>query len=105
MSFILSSLQTIGLLSGAFIGYSHGFIYKTNLCTNVFIKKYDDLYINVNFNENTMSEKSFYDCVGLFSGLIIGYYVYPVMIPSMIFQIYKSYPDEINQIKRSCGIK
>lgn len=105
MSIILSSLQTIGLVAGAFIGYNHGFIYKTNLCNNVLLKKYDDLYMNPNFNESTMSEKAFYNCIGLFSGLIVGYYVYPIMIPSMIYKIYEIYPDEINQLQAKLGLK
>ena len=105
MSVILSSLQTIGLLSGGFIGYKNGFIYKKNLCINSFIKKYDDLYIKQNFNKNTISENTFYNCIGLFSGIVVGYYIYPIIIPTMIFQLYQLYPDEINKLKNNCGIK
>ena len=105
MAFILSSLQTIGLLSGAYVGYKHGFTYKTNICANVFLKKYDDLYINPNFNDKTMSEQTFYDCIGLFSGIVVGYYIYPIVIPTMIFQLYQVYPDEINKLKNNFGIK
>jgi hypothetical protein len=104
MSFIISSLQTIGLFSGAYVGYKHGFIYKTSMCGNSFFKKYDDLYINPNFNDTTMSENTFYDCIGLFSGLIAGYYLYPIMIPTMLYHLQQLYPDQINQLKKY-GIK
>ena len=97
MSIILSSFKTIGLFSGAFIGYNYGFIYKTNVCSNDFLKKYDDLYINPNFNETTMPETTFYNCIGLFTGMIIGYYIYPIVIPTMIYQLHNM--DEIKRMK------
>lgn len=96
MSFILSSLKTIGLFSGGFIGYKYGFIYKTSICSTDLFKKYDDLYINPNFNDTTMPEMTFYNCIGLFSGIIIGYYIYPIVIPSMIYQLYNI--DEIHTL-------
>ena len=106
MSIILVSLKTIGLFSGAYVGYNYGFICKTNVYkSNVFFKKYDDLYINNKFNKNTISEKTFYNCIGLFTGIFLGYHVYPIIIPTMIYQVYNTYPNEINQFKKNCGIK
>ena len=105
MAFIISSLQTIGLLSGAFIGYKNGFIYKNKLCSNIVIKKYEELYIKPNFNDKSISENVFYNSVGLFSGIVVGYYIYPIIIPTMIYQLYQIYPDEINKLKDNCGIK
>lgn len=95
MSIILSGLKTIGLFSGAYIGYKHGFIYKNNLSSNDFFKKYDDLYINPNFNANTMPETTFYNCIGLFSGILVGYYAYPIIIPMMLYQLYDMDPKSI----------
>jgi len=94
--FIISSLKTIGLFSGAFVGYKYGFIYKTHLCTNSLFKNYDDLYLNPNFTAETLPEDIFYNCIGLFSGLLIGYYMYPVMIPTMMYQLYNI---DINKFK------
>ena len=95
MSFIISSLKMIGLCSGGYIGYMQGFIYKNKLCSNAIIKKYDDWFINSYFNENTMSENVFYNYIGLFSGVCIGYYIYPIIIPTMLFHLYN-----IDEIKK-----
>ena len=44
-----------------------------------------------------MPETTFYNCIGLFTGMIIGYYIYPIVIPTMIYQLHNM--DEIKRMK------
>jgi hypothetical protein len=98
---IISSLKTLGILSGAFIGYKYGFVYKTHLCSNPFFKNYDDLYINTHFTDDTLPESIFYNSIGLFTGIMVGYYIYPIVIPTMIYQLH-NIDDIKNFIKLRC---
>ena len=93
MSIILSGLKHIGMVSGSYIGYNYGYVVKNKCCdTFPLIKKYDEIYCKINFKSSKLPEIMFYNSIGLFSGLVIGYHTYPLVIPIMIFQLCETFP-------------
>ena len=98
MSIILSSLKHIGMCSGSYIGYNYGYIVKKKCCdTFPLIKQYDDMYVKINFKSSKLPEMIFYNSIGFFSGLVIGYNTYPFVIPIMMFHICEILPNYIKK--------
>lgn len=98
---ILCGLKLIGMASGGYIGYMYGDRVKKWCCDNSSTaKQYHETYISKHFKKSQIPEKTMFDLVGCLSGVLGGFYIWPVSIPVMIFRIAEDYPNEIKKFKK-----
>jgi hypothetical protein len=103
---ILHGLKLTGLVSVGYIGYRYGDVAKKWCCKN--IPKFGSFHkdhIETIFTTSQTTEKTTFNLVGLFSGILTGFYIWPIAIPSMVYQISEDYPEEIKKIKKGLNLK
>lgn len=98
---IMCMLRIAGMISGGYIGYRYGDQMKNWCCNNIpTFKHYHNQYIPHHFKKSQISEPTMFNLVGGFSGILGGYYGWPIAVPILIYHIAEDYPDEIKKIKK-----
>jgi hypothetical protein len=98
---IICGLKLSGLISGGYIGYRYGDKMKNLLCNNIStIKYYHSYYISSHFKRSQISESTMFNLIGGFSGVLIGYHIFPISIPLFLYICAEDYPEEFKKIKK-----
>lgn len=98
---IISGLKIAGMISGGYTGYQYGDDLKKWVCCSFpSIKRYHNEYVSVKFKKSQIRENTLFNLIGCFSGILGGFYIWPVSIPIMIYQMAEDYPDEIKKLKK-----
>ena len=98
---IMCGLKIAGMISGGYIGYRYGDKMKNWCCDNIpTFKRYHSQYIPHHFKKSQISESTMFNLVGGFSGVLGGFYLWPVAIPVVMYHVAEDYPDEIKKIRK-----
>ena len=97
---ILCGLKLVGMASGGYIGYRYGDRMK-NWCCSTFprVDYYSKEYIDPHFKKSQVSEETVFNLIGCLSGVLSGFYAWPVSIPVAIYRVVEDYPEEMKKIK------
>lgn len=97
---VICGLRLIGMVSGGYIGYRYGDRAKKYCCDKFpVIKRYHTDYVSSHFKKSQLSENTMFNMIGSFTGILGGFYAWPVAIPVMIYRTAEDYPQEIKKIK------
>lgn len=98
---ILNVLKITGMISGGYIGYRYGDKMKNWCCNNIpTIRHYHSRYIPQHFKKSQISELTMFNLIGGFSGVLVGFYLWPIAVPVTLYNLAEDYPDEIKKIKK-----
>lgn len=98
---ILTGLKLTGMISGSYVGYRYGDCIKKWCCErSQRINDYHKEYVYYRFKKSQIRENTIFNMIGCFTGILGGYYIWPIFIPIMIYQIAEDYPDEFKKIKK-----
>jgi hypothetical protein len=98
---ILCGFKIIGMTSGGYIGYKYGNEFKKWCYKNsTFINRYYNLYLSGKFRGSQIPESMLFNLIGCLSGVLIGFYIWPVSIPVSISSIADDYPEEFKKIRK-----
>lgn len=98
---LICCLKIAGMVSGGYVGYCYGSKVKQWSCKRFpLLKKYNDTYIVDSFKDSQLSEDTTFNMIGSLTGVLGGFYAWPVAIPMMVYRVSEDYPEEIEKIKK-----
>jgi hypothetical protein len=98
---IIGTLKLTGMVSGGYLGYCYGNKLKKWCCdTFPTVNHYNNEYISKSLKKSQLSEETMFGLFGCFSGILIGFNIWPVSIPVTINKVVNDYPKEFTKIKK-----
>lgn len=96
---LICGLRLAGMISGSYLGYRYGDKIKTWCCGFPSVGHYHKEYIYKHFKKSQIPENTMFNLIGCFSGILGGFYAWPLSIPMMFYQVAEDNPDEFKKLK------
>lgn len=97
---IISGLEIIGMISGAYVGYKYGNKVKDSCCKNYpVVERYRKDYIVDKFKKSQISEETMFNMIGSLVCVFGGYKAWFIAIPVLTYQVIEEYPEEYKKFK------